>query len=290
MRANEPLADTSPEPSPIRHILIVEDDEELSELLAVWLHSHYGTAIVVHIATSLDEAVDRIGMLPSLDLVLLDRRFPEGRGDELLETLSRRFDALIVMITGETPEEGIIHLPITDYLVKPIERATLIKRIALLEKLDTADVLDAYADARKASLLEFHLDDPGSNPLYRRFAARWSYDRIEVADDGEAAYVYELYITEHGSGESAISVKVVGTLAGDIDDLVAAGKLSAVGELVPGPVRHAWVDAAQEAVIEPPPDGYVIYEFTGDNPDEIVHIEELSNVRQLERNLEAVYG
>lgn len=291
LRSTEQEERAVAEPVPGRHVLIVEDDEDLSELLALWIRGHYGEATSVHVASSVDEGTERLSSLPRLDFALLDRRFPQGSGDALLETVSVRFDAIVVMITGVTPEEGIIRLPITDYLVKPIDQERLIKRLALLEKLKASGVLTEYTDARKASLLEYHLEEPDEHPLFRRFAARWSYDRLEVADAGEETYVYELYLGRNGQDEDGrVSVSVVGSLAGDLADLVSAGELSPVGELVPSGPRHAWIDANRDDFIEPPPDGYVIYEFTGDGPEQLVTLGASEESRTLERILERTYG
>lgn len=282
-------AASMPDPSSPRQILIIEDDEDLSSLLAIWLRDHYGDQADVNVATTIDDAIDQLSSLARVDVVLLDRRFPDGSGDDLLELLHSRFDPIVVMITGMAPAEGIIRLPITDYLVKPIDREPLIKRLALLEKLRAATVLEAYADARKASLLEFHLEDPEAHPLYRRFAAKWSYDRIEVADDGDTASVYELYVAEQRNPTAGISVQVVGTLGASLEELVSAGELTPVGELVPEPGGHAWIDVSRNDVIDPAPDGYVIYEFTGASPETHVSPGAPEEGRRLERVLEEAY-
>ena len=271
----------------MRHVLIVEDDRDLANLLASWIQTHWHNTVTVHIATTVEEGMERLSALPRLDIVLLDRRFPEGSGDSLVDTLRSRFDAIVVMITGLEPETGIIRLPVTDYLVKPIERQTLLTRLSLLEKLKTAGVIDAYSDARKASLLEFHLDDPESDPLFRRFAARWSYDRIEVIDTGERTYVYELYL---GAREGDIGIKVVGTLEHALTELVETHVLQAVGELLPSADSYAWIDIDRSTVEDPPNDGYVIYEFTTDAPEDYLTATQINGTEKIERLLEETYG
>lgn len=287
-----PFLETESDPpesggDPDRQVLIVEDDRDLANLLATWIRTHWGDFVTVHIATTVEEGMERLTGLPTVDIVLLDRRFPEGSGDSLLDTLRSRFDAIVVMITGLEPETGIIRLPVTDYLVKPIDQQTLLTRLSLLEKLETAGVLDAYSDARKASLLEFHLDDPASDPLFRRFAARWSYDRIEVVDSGEAGYVYELYL---GAREGEIGIKIVGTVRESLATLTEDGILRPVGELIPSGEGYAWIDINRDSSSDPPEDGFVIYEFSVETPEEFFDSEPVHGTDRIERLLEQTYG
>ena len=284
------LIDTTPtEPSleGFRQILIVEDDEDLAALLSHWLHDGF-TGVEIDIATTLDEATARIQSLTRLDVVLLDRRLPSGTGDTLLDGLVRRFDPVTVMITGVTPETEIIQLPISDYLVKPIDEETLVKRIALLTRLQTAGVLTEYTTARKAALLVFHLDDPDADPLFRRFAARWSYDRIEVADAGDRNYVYELYTGGANAPDRGVSISIVGRLATDVQSMWEDGDLTVIGEVIPDGDALVWLD--RSTPVEPAKDGYVIYSFTGESPEQ--HIEACSDpqTRELERALEQAFS
>ena len=270
-----------------RRFLIVEDDEDLAALLAHWIHDGFADA-TVDIAMSLEEAQDLIASLPGLDVVLLDRRLPSGTGDTLLDGLLRRFDPISVMITGVTPETEIIQLPISDYLVKPIDEETLVKRISLLTRLKTAGVLSAYTTARKAALLEFHLDDPDADPVFRRFAARWSYDRIEVADTGATAYVYELYTAGQNAPDRGVSVSVVGALDGEVATLLEEGVLTPIGELVPDGDDLAWLD--RSTPVEPVTDGYVIYAFADEMPERFITEHHHPDAMAVERSLEEAFS
>lgn len=273
-----------------RRILIVEDDEHLASILERWVLDHYGDAAEVHVATTIEEGRAELSELATLDVALLDRHFPRGAGDDLIEPIRARFDPIIVMITGVEPKTELIRLPVHDYLVKPIERPELVKRLALLEKLETSGALDAFADARKASLLEFHLEDPEGDPLFRRFAARWSYDRLEVAAGPNGTYVYELYIDDADDVSHPIRVSVIGTLDEDLEDLVGDEELEPVGELVPSGRELAWIDVDRREVVDPPPNGYVIYSFASDVPEAFVTANEVANGHEIERDLERAYG
>lgn len=275
-----------------RHVLVIEDDVDLADLLATWLRAHYGDRVAVHIAHSVADGHAELQRLHRLDLVLLDRKFPEGCGDELLDAIARAFDPITVMITGVAPDVDVIRLPITDYLVKPVDEETVVKRLSLLEKLQAANVLTDYANARKASLLEYHLDEPDDHPLFRRFAARWSYDRLEAVDTGEQVLIYELYLDQGEGPDRDISVSVVGTLGVPVADAVEAGDLRPVGELVPSGNDHAWLDVDGTAPVEPADGGFVIYEFATATPEELVadDIGPETDVPAIETMLERTYA
>ncbi len=269
--------------SGIRQVVIIEDETELAELFAVWTRKHFGDQAEVHQAHSVGQGEDLLQRLHRVDVVILDRHFPSGSGDQLLQRIAAEFDAIAVVITGLSPEPDIIRLPLTDYLVKPIDEETFAKRLSLLEKLKTAGVLTAYTNARKASLLEYHLDDPAAHPLFRRFAARWSYDRLEAIDTGSAVLLYELYLAHDDDPAGDISVSIVGSLAGELEELIALGDIKAVGEIVPTGDEYAWIDVQRSGPVEPATDGFVIYEFAVDDPERHVSPETPSEPAELRR-------
>ena len=264
-----PSADAAP-----RHVLIVEDDEELAGLLEVWVGNCWGGAATVHVEHTVAGARAVLESRSALDVVLLDRRLPDGDASELLEEIARRFDAITVMITAVSPGSDLIRLPVTDYLVKPIDDETFVTKLSLLERLDAANALAAYTDARKASLLEYHLDDPEGTPLFRRFAARWSYDRLEVAHVGASgqSVVYELYsddaTTTRDDGEFHVSI--TGTLATDLDELLERGDVEPAGELLRSGGEYAWIRADGDERLDRDPDSIAIYGFTCETPEQYV--------------------
>lgn len=278
----------SAHPSPLdreRQVLIVEDDDQLAELLSFWIDEHSLATNTITVSTTLEEATEDLGKLGSLDLVLLDRRLPEGMGDELLATITAEFDPIVLMITGVQPTEGLIRLPITDYLVKPVDEGELVERIALLEKLDAAGVLAEYTEARKAALLEHHLDDPSSSPLFRRFASRWDYDRLEVAITETDDYVYELYL---GDGDT-VSVSIVGHLTTSPTELVDGGSLTHVGDVIPTGDWYAWVDAPSGGDLSIPDSGYAVCEFVDDTPETLIEPIDGRPPGDVARSLESAY-
>ncbi|MFT4958084.1 MAG: DNA-binding response OmpR family regulator, partial [Halobacteriales archaeon] len=64
--------------SPEARVLIVEDEQRLADLFRRWLEDQYS----VRVAMDLAEAGSKLDS--SVDIVLLDRRLPAGRGDDLL--------------------------------------------------------------------------------------------------------------------------------------------------------------------------------------------------------------
>lgn len=263
--------ETGPPDTTPRHVLIVEDDEKLAELLRVWIRDRCGADVRIDVAHSIADGEGVLESRSTLDVVLLDRRLPDGSGRDLLEGLAG-FDAITVMITAVAPEDDIIELPVADYLVKPIDKGTLVEKLSLLEKLDAADALRPYTDARKASLLEYYLDSPEENPLYRRFAARWSYDRLEVAVVEGQAVVYELYTGGPGAAddEREIHVSIAGSLSSAVDALLEAGEIEPVGELLPSGDGYAWLQADGADPIEPADGAIAIYGFDCETPERYV--------------------
>ncbi len=258
---------------PLFRVFILEDDEDLVSLIEAWLHRHYGEEVTVHSAHTLEAAETVLEDLYTLDFAIIDRSLPDGDGDELLDVLIGRFDPIMVMITGTTPGPELISLPIHDYFVKPIDEDRLIKGLSLLEKLAAANSLEAFTDARKASLLEYHLEDPDSNPVFRRFAARWEYDRLEIAVHGDEALVYELYIGGPGEGRdpdhSSVHLSIAGGLNTDIESLMAAEAIAAEGELVPsGDGDYAWVNRRPAEQIDTSDGTIGIYRFTCQVPEQ----------------------
>jgi len=267
MGASGPVADAPPPEATLDSVLIVEDDGELGMLFRDWLQKFYGSGTAVHVTATVADTEAALESLPALDAALIDRKLPDGDGEELVSSVRSRFDAITVMVTGMSPGTELVELPADDYLVKPVDEGTLLKRLSLLEKLDAVGTLKKYSDARKASLLEYHLEDPERNPLFRRFASQWTYDCLEIAHVEGDSIVYELYTGENERESGEVSVSIVGTLGPDLEVLLADGDVAPVGELVPTDDGYAWLDAGGQARIDTGAGSIAIYEFTCDVPE-----------------------
>jgi two-component system OmpR family response regulator len=115
------------------HILIVDDDPNIRELVKVFLRDE---------GFDVSEASDGVEALAKLetikaDLVILDVMMPHMDGWELLRELRAYYDVPSLMLTakGETAQkiQGF-QLGTDDYLVKPFEPLELVARVKALLK------------------------------------------------------------------------------------------------------------------------------------------------------------
>jgi len=268
--------DTPTTQSAVTRVLIVEDDEQLTQLFQLWLQRLFDHSVETWVESTLESARSSCESLPEIDIVLLDRKLPDGDGEQFLTTLGVDSDAITVMITGVTPEPEIINLQIDDYLIKPVNEEEFMKRLSLLVKLKIQDTLKPYTDARKASLLEYHLDTPEESPLYRLFASQWAYDHLETVQIDKQNIVYELYTndsknTSDNEGDTDIHVSVAGTLRTDLRKLRKEGAVKLIGELVPAGDQYSWVELSNTQGRENghrPTDVLPVYSFTCDTPEQ----------------------
>lgn len=101
-------------------VLIIEDEESLASLYERWLSAKH-EVIITHTVDNGIGALD-----DSVDVVLLDRRLPNGTGKHVVEYIQNQgLDCMVTMVTAVKPELEIAELPIDDYLVKPVEREEL---------------------------------------------------------------------------------------------------------------------------------------------------------------------
>lgn len=122
-------------------VLVVEDERELRELYATWLAARYE----VRTAGTTAEGIDALD--PEVDVALLDRRLPDGSGDEVLSALRERdFNCRVAMITAVAPDFDILEMGFDDYLVKPVSRDELIEVVeTMLSRRTYDDQVRRYA-------------------------------------------------------------------------------------------------------------------------------------------------
>lgn len=126
------------------HVLLVDDDTRLAELVRRYLDQR-GITVTVRADATSGLASARAG---SWDAVLLDVMLPDGDGFDLCRTLRAESDVPIVMLTGRGDEEDRIvglELGADDYLPKPFNPRELLARLrAILRRarpVQRADVL-----------------------------------------------------------------------------------------------------------------------------------------------------
>ena len=114
--------------SPGGRILVVEDEESISQPFAEALRRAGFEAIVTGTAAGAIELTDS----EEPDLVMLDLALPDGDGRDVCRELRRRSDVPIVMLTARGTEmDKIVGLELgaDDYVVKPFSAAEVISRI-----------------------------------------------------------------------------------------------------------------------------------------------------------------
>jgi two-component system, OmpR family, response regulator len=133
------------------HILIVDDDPNLRELVRVFLkNAGYTAAEAVDGAEAL-----RVLEEQRIDLVVLDVMMPRLDGWELVRSIRATSDMPLLMLTakGETAQKMHgFELGVDDYLVKPFEPLELVARVtALLKRY-------RIATSQAIQLGELHID------------------------------------------------------------------------------------------------------------------------------------
>lgn len=132
-------------------VLVVDDDEALTDVYAAWLSGRYD----VETATDGETALNNLGR--DVDVVLLDRRMPGLSGEEVLDRIRRaEYNCRVAMVTGVRPNTDVIELGFDEYLLKPVDRDELRDVVdALLDRSTYDDHLqELYALSSKRALLE----------------------------------------------------------------------------------------------------------------------------------------
>ena len=127
-------------------ILLVEDDETLSELISEYLSEQgYDVTVCADAKVALDTAYER-----NFDILILDVKLPKGDGFSLLRELRRLGDDTPAIFT--TSLNALQDLEIgyksgcDDYLKKPYELKELLLRIQILIKRKFSHVNDEFIE------------------------------------------------------------------------------------------------------------------------------------------------
>jgi DNA-binding response OmpR family regulator len=132
-------------------VLVVEDQERLADLYETWLAGTYDVR-TAHTAAEAEELLD-----DEVDVALLDRRLPDGSGDDVLTMIrDRGIDARVAMVTAVDPDFDILEMGFDDYVVKPVSESDLLDIVEGLLDRDaySDDVQRYYALASKRGTLE----------------------------------------------------------------------------------------------------------------------------------------
>lgn len=137
---------------PLRpRILVVDDDVAIGGTIKRYLRNYD-----IALADSVESALDQLGR-EAYDLLLLDRRLPDGLGDHVVEDVRRKRGSLpIIMMSGEvlprSVDDRARHQP-DDFIEKPFVREALIAKI---DRLLTAHAVRQQTRRQRAELAELH--------------------------------------------------------------------------------------------------------------------------------------
>ena len=142
--------------SPEAHLLVVDDDARLRELLRRYL-SEQGFRV-----TTAADAADARAKLASLafDLLVLDVMMPGETGFEFAKTLRKTSQVPILMLTARTEKESRINgleIGADDYVAKPFEARELSLRIANILKRAQPAAPPPPAESVRFGPFVFHL-------------------------------------------------------------------------------------------------------------------------------------
>ena len=161
------------ETKPSFSVLVVEDDPDVSHLL---LHHLTRAGYEVESVTTRESArmclVDR-----SWDLIILDRRLPDGEGMAIASEIRERKDrCYVIVVTGESTPEAMLEGfegGADDYVTKPFQMPELLARVragmrivqlqkalvATNEKLEELSLTDGLTSLRNRRAFEHEFED-----------------------------------------------------------------------------------------------------------------------------------
>lgn len=135
----------------MKHILIVEDEPDIQELLCAYLQdAGYGTAVAGDGVAALELFQSR-----PFDLVLLDLMLPKIDGFGVCELIRRQSQVPILMLTaldGEGEQLRGFRLNIDDYVTKPFSMPVLLEKIRVILRRSGGTVEDGPLRYRDLSL------------------------------------------------------------------------------------------------------------------------------------------
>jgi DNA-binding response OmpR family regulator len=142
-------------PNQTPNLLLVDDDRELTEMLAGYLQRE---GFAIRLAANLADAAREVGLMRP-ELIILDLMLPDGSGLALCKQLRMRdpLVPILILTARGDPIDRVVGLELgaDDYLAKPFEPRELVARIrALLRRAG----MTMSADAARLTLGQLSLD------------------------------------------------------------------------------------------------------------------------------------
>jgi len=132
------------------HILVIDDDSDICDLIAEYLGNNDMRVSVGKSGREMFEVFDR----ESIDLVLLDLKLPGEDGMQLALALRERATVPIVLLTGRKEEADRVmglELGADDYVTKPFSPRELLARVrAVLRRYQVQATLPERDSTRRA--------------------------------------------------------------------------------------------------------------------------------------------
>ena len=122
------------------HILVVDDDDKIKELIKQFLEEK---GLIVSTASNAIEAKEKIAFF-NFNLIVLDVMMPGQTGYELTKELKSSKNIPIILLTAKGEVENRIHgleIGADDYLGKPFEPKELLLRIKNIIKSSSSQTL-----------------------------------------------------------------------------------------------------------------------------------------------------
>ncbi len=140
------------------HILLIEDDREISTLISRYLRSNDCRVTALADGRNIDRTMEG----SRIDLIVLDLMLPGEDGLSICKRLRARSQVPIIMLTAKDDEVDRIlglELGADDYLTKPFNPRELLARIrAVLRRSATGAVNPAAKGARVLGFLGWKID------------------------------------------------------------------------------------------------------------------------------------
>ena len=138
-----------------QRILIVDDDENIAELISLYLTKECFETKMVHDGESALEAVNTF----QPNLILLDLMLPGMDGYQVCREVRRELDVPIIMLSakGEVFDKVLgLELGADDYIIKPFDSKELVARVkAVLRRFKSSVPAAPESDSTAAQIVEY---------------------------------------------------------------------------------------------------------------------------------------